>query len=83
MDVQLMNAGSTSSQKIGGRIDLSSPNAATTGTGDLGTFVGNQNDTVGSAIYGTSAQDTTANKTTAISLTQGGAIASETFNKWS
>jgi len=80
-DVQLFNAGSASSQKLGGRFSISSPNGAATGVGRLGIFNSSQADAIDSPIYGTASKDTTAAQIFTITITPTGAASTFNFTK--
>jgi len=62
-DFYIQNLAATNSQQLGGVINISAANAATTGTGDLGA-VG----TVIAPILGTATEDTTAAKTLTVAI---------------
>lgn len=80
LDVQLFNAGSTSSQKLGGRVSISAAGTTAAGYGELADRQGNSLG-LDEPIYGTSAVDTTVDQTFEITVQHATAASTIVFTR--
>jgi hypothetical protein len=78
--VDLFNAGSTGSQKLGGKITIGQLSAATVGFGDLGAAQSSSS-AVDQPVYGTSGVDTTSAKTLEITVQHSNSDAALSFKR--
>jgi hypothetical protein len=74
LDVLIINAGATNSQKLTGTVSISSNGATTIGTGDLAAV-----SSVTTTIYATGAIDTTAAQTLDVTITHSLAAATISY----